>query len=282
MPRIEATDRSISPLMMISVIGSVMIAISPLDRPRLNRLFPVRNCGEADGADDDDEDHDDREAGLPAQRRLDRSARIRSVQATHDGSSACAGALVRRSVMVWSSAMATSSRKPQIAWSQNEEMPSTYSAELIVVSSSAPMRRADDAAAAAEDRHAADHHRGYDLQFVAGAGGGVDRAVLRGPQHAGDAGDRAADGEGGEHPPADGQARRGGPRPGWSRSRTGRGRSGRCAGSTRRSRSPRRPRWRRRGCRRWCPWGCRGRRWAAWLASTSLPPTIRMSMPRMM
>ena len=48
MPRIDATDRSISPLMMISVIGSVMIAISPLDRPRLNRLLLVRNCGEAD------------------------------------------------------------------------------------------------------------------------------------------------------------------------------------------------------------------------------------------
>ena len=48
MPRMEATDRSISPLMMISVIGSVMIAISPLDRPRLNRLLLVRNCGETD------------------------------------------------------------------------------------------------------------------------------------------------------------------------------------------------------------------------------------------
>ena len=47
MPRIDATDRSISPLMMISVIGSVMIAISPLDRPRLNRLLPVRKLGEA-------------------------------------------------------------------------------------------------------------------------------------------------------------------------------------------------------------------------------------------
>src|ERR1700761_5131239 len=47
MPRMEATDRSISPLMMMSVIGSVMIAISPLDRPRLNRLLPVRNSGEA-------------------------------------------------------------------------------------------------------------------------------------------------------------------------------------------------------------------------------------------
>src|ERR1700751_191833 len=47
MPRMEATDRSISPLMMISVIGSVMIATSPLDRPRLNRLLPVRKSGEA-------------------------------------------------------------------------------------------------------------------------------------------------------------------------------------------------------------------------------------------
>src|SRR6266700_2363489 len=33
---------------MISVIGSVMIATSPLDRPTLNRLFPVRKLDEAD------------------------------------------------------------------------------------------------------------------------------------------------------------------------------------------------------------------------------------------
>src|SRR5579862_1705877 len=46
MPRMDATDRSISPLMMISVIGSVMIATSPLDRPRLNRLLPVRKADE--------------------------------------------------------------------------------------------------------------------------------------------------------------------------------------------------------------------------------------------
>ena len=34
MPRIDATERSISPVMMISVIGSVMIATSPIDRLR--------------------------------------------------------------------------------------------------------------------------------------------------------------------------------------------------------------------------------------------------------
>src|ERR1700761_6994809 len=46
MPRIEATDRSISPLMMISVMGRAMIAISPELTPVLKKLTLVRNCGE--------------------------------------------------------------------------------------------------------------------------------------------------------------------------------------------------------------------------------------------
>ena len=90
MPRIEATDRSISPLMMISVIGSVMIAISPLDRPRLNRLFPVRKLGEADEPMTTIAHHDDRESRLPAERgRTWRARAFREV--THGGSSAAAG-----------------------------------------------------------------------------------------------------------------------------------------------------------------------------------------------
>src|ERR1039458_7574862 len=46
MPSVEATDRSISPLMMISVMGSAMIAISPEVTPVLKKLPLVRNCGE--------------------------------------------------------------------------------------------------------------------------------------------------------------------------------------------------------------------------------------------
>src|ERR1035438_5147614 len=46
MPRMEATDRSISPLMMISVIGSAMIAISPEVTPVLKKLPLVRNSEE--------------------------------------------------------------------------------------------------------------------------------------------------------------------------------------------------------------------------------------------
>src|SRR6201996_5885758 len=45
-PSIDSTDRSISPLMMIRAIGSVMIAISPVVRPRLKKLFDDRNSGE--------------------------------------------------------------------------------------------------------------------------------------------------------------------------------------------------------------------------------------------
>src|SRR5215469_7737680 len=46
MPRMDATDRSISPLMMMSVIGSAMIATSPEVTPRLNRFEAVRKSGE--------------------------------------------------------------------------------------------------------------------------------------------------------------------------------------------------------------------------------------------
>src|SRR5215813_3240565 len=46
MPSVDATDRSISPLMMMSVIGSAMIATSPEVTPRLNRFEGVRNWGE--------------------------------------------------------------------------------------------------------------------------------------------------------------------------------------------------------------------------------------------
>ena len=52
MPRVEATDRSISPLMMISVIGSAMIAISPVGQPMLKKLPLVRNWGEVSAAED--------------------------------------------------------------------------------------------------------------------------------------------------------------------------------------------------------------------------------------
>src|SRR6266536_3928568 len=46
MPRMDATDRSISPLMMMTVIGSAMIATSPEVTPRLNRFEAVRKSGE--------------------------------------------------------------------------------------------------------------------------------------------------------------------------------------------------------------------------------------------
>ena len=45
-PSIDATERSISPVMMISVSGSAMIAISPTFRPMKKRLVHSRKYGE--------------------------------------------------------------------------------------------------------------------------------------------------------------------------------------------------------------------------------------------
>ena len=221
MPRMEATDRSISPLMMISVIGSAMIAISPLDRPRLNRLSLVRKSGEAAVPNDEDDHHHDRQPRLPAhgpaqqrwqrraapmvrRRRLREQARFR-----HRGSFAAARP-VSRTEMTRSRVMA------RAAGTRDRLVPERRDAEHVQRrvdggEQQRAERGPDRAAAAAEDRHAADHDGGHHLQLVAGARGGVDRPVLRRPQHAGDAGDRPAHREGDEHPPADrdaGQPRR--------------------------------------------------------------------------
>src|SRR3954451_22124576 len=58
--------------------------------------------------------------------------------------------------------------------------------------------RAPDRAAAAEDRDAADHHRGHHVQLVTGAGRRVDRAEPGREQHPGQPGERAGQDEGGE------------------------------------------------------------------------------------
>src|SRR4051794_8434147 len=70
-------------------------------------------------------------------------------------------------------------------------------------------------AAAAEDRHPAHHDGGDDVEFVAGAAGGVDGGELRQEQRPGEAGERTTDDERGEHPaPAGHPGELGGPRVG--------------------------------------------------------------------
>src|SRR5215469_16221282 len=200
MPRIEATDRSISPLMMISVIGSVMIAISPLDGPTLNRLFPVRNCGDTD---EPTMMTITTTAARPVSQRS--AGRSRSMRLCMTAPSFAQGA-------------GEAHRDGLVERDRHDEqeapdrlVPERGDAEHVQCrgdrgQQQRAQRRPDDAAAAAEDRDAADHHGGDGLEFVAGAGAGVDRPVLRGPQHAGDAGDGAADRERGEHAPPDGDA----------------------------------------------------------------------------
>src|SRR6516225_5347170 len=180
----EATDRSISPLMMISVIGSVMIAISPLDRPRLNRLFPVRKSGEA--ADPTMTMSRTTTASPVSQRTAPRSRPAMSLMAGPPAPQRAGEAL--GDCLVEGDGDDEQEAPDRL-------VPERRDAEHVE-------RRADHGAAAAEDRDAADHDGRHDLQLVAGARARLDGPVLRGPQHAGDAGDGAADAEGGEHPPA--------------------------------------------------------------------------------
>src|SRR5580658_3609119 len=189
MPRIEATDRSISPLMMISVIGRVMIAISPLDRPRLNRLLLVRNCGETDAPT----------IPIITTTRARPVSQRRAVLKSSDTRS--------RSLMAGSSQPQRDGEpdrdEPVHADGQDEQetpdrlVPERRDAQDVErgadgVEQQRAERRAHRAAAPAEDRDSADHHGGYHLKLVAGARGRVDGAVLFGPQHAGHSGDRPA------------------------------------------------------------------------------------------
>jgi hypothetical protein len=77
------------------------------------------------------------------------------------------------------------------------------SATLIVCSSSAPSAAPTTLPLPPKIAHPADDDGGDDLQLQAGGGGRVDRVVLRRPQHAAQAGDRAAEHERAEHPPGD-------------------------------------------------------------------------------
>ena len=85
-------------------------------------------------------------------------------------------------------------------------------------------RHAQHGAGAAADGDAADHDRGDDGELEAQRHAGVDGGVARGPQRAVEAGEQARAGEGAEHAPPHADADQLRRRPGWSRSRTARGR----------------------------------------------------------
>src|SRR6516164_10017880 len=166
-PRMDATDRSISPLMMISVIGRVMIAISPLDRPTLKMLLLVRNCDETDAPT------------IP----MITTSTARPVSQRRNGRS--------RSLMTAPSHPQRDGEpdrdEPVHADGQEEQetpdglVPERRDAQDVErgadrVEQQRAQRRSHHAAAAAEDRDPADHDGGNHLEFVAGARGGIDGA----------------------------------------------------------------------------------------------------------
>src|ERR1700759_5212780 len=177
-PSIDSTDRSISPLMMIRAIGSVMIAISPVVRPRLKKLFDDRNCGETllpnstIATTTTTRPVSQRSAGL------NRAGRTRA----RSSSSSTAGAPPSqgRGQLDRDDAVQHNGQDQQGA--RDRLVPVGRDAEHVQgrvdrLQQPAADGRAHHAAAAAEDGHPADAHRRHHLQFVAGPGGVVEGAV---------------------------------------------------------------------------------------------------------
>src|SRR6185437_15924504 len=225
-PRIEATDRSISPLMMISVMGSAMIAISPAVTAVLKKLPVVRNLGDdiapkitmamTSSPSPLSQRSEARAAGPSRSRQLAafsafsafsafaafsvRSGRSGRSGANAGTPSSQGGLQPQRDHPVERDGEqqqeAGDGLQPQRGDSQHVQR------RVDGRQQQGAHRRADGAAAAPEDGHAADHHRGDHGQLVTGPRAGVDGLVLRGPQDPGQSGDGAADRERGEHPAA--------------------------------------------------------------------------------
>ncbi len=75
----EATDRSISPTMTISSMGSAMMAISPMFRPVKKNVVPLRKVEDFVEPKTSDGDQDDDQPALPAEQAAPQwlSARVR-------------------------------------------------------------------------------------------------------------------------------------------------------------------------------------------------------------
>src|SRR5216683_1853514 len=212
MPSVDATDRSISPLMTISVIGNVMIAISPLDRPRLKKLLPVRNCGDAAApittmitTTTARPDSHRRARENCARERWARSPRGVFSSGCTAFSSGCTAATPQSQGGGQPEVDGPVERDGQDEQETGDRLvPEGRDAEHVERRvDGVEQQRAEcgsgHASAAAEYRHPADHDGGHYLQLVACPRGGVDRGVACGPQHARDPGDRAAQDERREH-----------------------------------------------------------------------------------
>src|ERR1019366_6072475 len=211
MPRIEATDRSISPLMMISVIGSAMIAISPEVTPVLKKLPLVRNWGEVTAPKIT---MATTRRNRPVSQRTEPRATDRSSPAGPVAGAAADPVAGSGAARVFRSGSNPGAPSPPCDHEAHRDDPGEGEGKrekeagdglepqlresqhvqrgVDAGQQQRADRRAHRAPAPAEDGHPADHHRRDNGQFVAGPRGRVDRLILRGPQHPGHPGDSPA------------------------------------------------------------------------------------------
>ncbi len=144
--RVEATDRSISPVMTIRVIGSAMIARSPIlvdgreqvvAAGELRGLIDIPSRNTATSATTSA----DSQRSRPCEPRAGAGWRAIATARMSQAPRCCLrlrSAAASRSWMPRSSVIATISRSPAIASVHSDGTPSTLRATLIVCSSSAP------------------------------------------------------------------------------------------------------------------------------------------------
>ena len=190
----------------------------------------MKNCEEIELPSTISSDHEQRatSAGLPAQR----GGASRSLERRGASGAKVDPPLAQRRRQPQLDARGRarsrrSSRKPAIACGpQRRHAEHVQSAELIVCSSSAPSAAPTTLPLPPKIATPPTTTAAITWSSSPVRGGGVDRAVPGRPEHAGEAGERAADHERGEHAPGDRDAGRAARRRGRSRSRTARGPSG--------------------------------------------------------
>src|SRR5581483_2455817 len=207
---VEATERSISPVITISVSGSAMMATSPTLRQMKKRFVECRKYGDTSAP----------KTTVPTISRTSIASQRTAARSgcrpgdSVAGTSSCGWKprsdtrpppRAERRRHAHGDEAVEGDRGDQQAARERlaPERRDVHHHERAVdrVQQQRAERGAEHGAAAAEDRHAADHDGGDHLELVADAGDRVDGAVQREPERPSEPGDRPAQDEREEHAP---------------------------------------------------------------------------------
>src|SRR5690625_2267646 len=210
-PTIEATDRSISPVTMMSVIGRASSRIGARSSTRKPKLRAVPKCSTpSEAAMRNAIVTPMIAASQPNVRRVRTTGAVGVVSAVRSWVSADMVGLSRGCCRTDGDHPVQGDRADDQS-ADDGALPELIDAQRRqgVVDNGQQQRAqrgAEDRAASAEYRHSADDDGGHDVQFHAVTRRGIHRAVPRGVKHTADAGENAGDDVGGHQPAGCGNA----------------------------------------------------------------------------